>query len=277
MILKQFGLNTNFMGSLKTHGDIIERHFADRIHEVFPSYEILWSRYIGNDGHARSLPMPHGNRKTEESREKCWQRLYTILESVAICWDIEEELENIKEINSVKIYTRNLNQWMAFYAHLGRIHDMVKAIANELTRASLLKPFNDYWQERNIVLHGPKVPMKFVCNVLKVPSFGENPRKWNDKMVWSQLGPADFDFITAGVTSILRGLEPKLERLFAELNKVLPATFGWQPVVWPDVSKTNVESSLRVKYSSSTTIETYASGNGLASGTGGISGSGEAF
>lgn len=265
------------MGSLKTHGDIIERHFADRINKVFPAYEMIWSKYIGNDGHAQSLPMAYGSRGAEASREKIWQRFYTILESVAICWDIEEELEQIKEINSVKIYTKNLNQWMAFYAHMGRIHDMIKGIANVLKRPNLLKPFDDYWQERNIVLHGPKVPMKFIYNVLTVPSFGENPRKWNDKMVWSELGSADFDFIAAGVTSILRGLEPKLERLFAELYKVLPDAFGWQPVVWPDISKKNGENSLHVNYSSPSSIETYASGNGLYSGTGGISGSGEVF
>jgi hypothetical protein len=272
----EFNTNDEPLAKLKSHGDLIERYFADRIHEVILAYARFWARYIGNDGNAQALPMPNAKKDAEESRERYWQRFYTILESLAICWDIEEELIELQEIYSFKVYAKNLNQWMAFYAHLGRIHDMVKATVNELKRPDLLKPFDDYWQERNIILHGPKVPMKLVYNVLAVPSFGYSPRNWNDKMVWSQLGPADFEFIAAGVTSILRGLEPRLNRCFAELYKILPASYGWQPVVWPGASEQNDKGSLRISLSDNQSVTTYASGTGLYSGIANISGSRDA-
>lgn len=175
----QFEPKDDPLAKLKSNGDLIEQHFADRINKVIPAYTKLWAEYIGNDGKANALPMPKTKKNAEESREKYWQRFYTILESLAICWDIEEELHQIKNITSFKVYAKNLNQWMAFYSHMGRIHDMVKRTAEELKRDDLLKPFDDYWKERNIVLHGPKVPMKLVYNELAVASLGESPRDWN--------------------------------------------------------------------------------------------------
>jgi hypothetical protein len=257
------------MGTLKSNGDVIERNWSDRIHGIFPSYERFWLDYIGNDGFARSLPMPGADKGARKSRKKYWQRVYTILESVASCWEIENDLAEIEEIKSVKIYHRNINLWMAFYAHVGRIHDMVKGISKDLHRQDILKPFEDYWKERHIVLHGPKPPMQFVYNALTLPALGEQPRKWNDKMLWSELGQADFDFLAKGISSILRGLEQRLERCFAELYKVLPCENDWRKVVWQGEN----EPEFRTNISNSGGVEIYGSGNGVNSGTLNISGS----
>jgi hypothetical protein len=159
------------------------------------------------------------------------------LESLALCWDIEEDLGHFQEIKNFKVYARNLNLWMAFYSHLGRIHDMVKAIAGELNKSELLKPFDEYWKERHIVLHGPKVPMKWVYNTLAIPPLGEKPKHWNDKMVWLDLIEGDVEFIAEEVSKILRELEKRLEWSLAELRKSLPAKYGWKPVSWDTVVK----------------------------------------
>ncbi len=181
--------------------------------------------------------MPDAEKSAEQSRIKYWARLYTILESLVLCWDIQEELRRLQEIKSFKTYAQNLNLWMAFYSHLGRIHDMVKAFAGELNKPELLKPFDEYWKERHIVLHGPKVPMKWVCNTLAVPPLGAEPKQWNDKMLWRDLTARDFELLGNEVSTILGELAKRLDRCLAELRKVLPAEYGWKPVLWDSVVK----------------------------------------
>src|SRR5262245_40529486 len=106
---------------LKSDGDLIERQFAERVGEVLPSYARIWAEYIGNDGQAHALPMPGANGESLKSREEHWQRLYTIFESLALCWQIEDEITSITKINGFKDYAQNLNLWMAFHSHMGRI------------------------------------------------------------------------------------------------------------------------------------------------------------
>ena len=228
-------MSQDLIGKLKSDGDQIERQFAERIGNVLPAYARFWFEYVGNDGRAIALPMAGADKAAAESRAKYWQRLYTILESIVLCWDIEEELHRLQEVKTFKTYAQNLNMWMAFYSHLGRIHDMVKAFSGELDRPDLLKPFDEYWKERHIVLHGPKVPMKWVYNTLATPQLGQAQQRWNDKMVWHDLAASDFDFISADVSRILREVEVRLDRCIAELRKLLPATYGWKAVQWPFV------------------------------------------
>jgi len=153
-------MNIDPFKKLKSDGDFLEQCVADQVREVIPSYARIWAEYVGNDGNANALPMVGASEAAEKSRTRCWQRLYTILESLSLCWDIEEELHRLQEIKNFKIYAHNLNLWMAFYSNLGRIYDMLKGFEGELNKPELLKPFDEYWKERHIVLHGPKVPMK---------------------------------------------------------------------------------------------------------------------
>jgi len=225
-------MNIDPFTKLKSDGDFLEQHVADQVQKTIPSYARIWAEYVGNDGRENALPMLEANEVARQSRSKYWQRLYTVLESLALCWDIEEELHRFKEIKNFKHYTHNLNLWMAFYSHLGRIHDMVKAIAGELNKSELLRPFDEYWKERHIILHGPKVPMKWVYKTLAIPPLGEKPKHWNDKMVWSDLKEGDIEFIAKEVSKILRELEKRLDWCLAALGKILPEKYGWRPVLW---------------------------------------------
>jgi len=138
----------------------------------------------------------------------------------------------LQEIENLKVYAHNLNLWMAFYSHLGRIYDMVKGFEGELNKPELLRPFFEFWKDRHIVLHGPKVPMKWVYNTLAVPELGQHPAHWNDKMVWSDIKEGDIEFIADVVSKLLRELEQRLEWCFANLRKILPEKYGWKPVSW---------------------------------------------
>ena len=147
---------------IENHGDLLERHYSSLIQERIPSYARMWADYIGNDGASRALPVPNANESFLRTRDKYWERLYTLFESLALSWRIEEEVQQIEDARRPQEYMRNLNLWLGFYAHQGRIHDMVKTVAGDLSRPELLRPLEEYWKQRNIVLHGPKVPLKWV-------------------------------------------------------------------------------------------------------------------
>jgi hypothetical protein len=232
----EYQINLVPVTKLGSFGDPIERQLATRVEAVFPSYSRIWEEYVGNDGQSNALPMPGATPEAVQSRAEYWQRLYTIFESLALCWDIEHELSRVEQATIFKCYAHNLNLWMAFYCHLGRIHDMVKAIAvpAPVKRRDLVEPFNQFWKDRHIVLHGPKVPLKWVGNVVALPPLGTDPKCWNDKMLWTELKAKEFEFIAATVTSALRELERRLDWCVAELRKILPQILHWQRVVWPE-------------------------------------------
>ena len=106
-------MNVDPFKKMKSDGDFLEQQIADRIEKVMPSYTRIWVEYVGNDGHANALPMIGADEVAEQSRTRCWQRLYTIAESLALCWDIEEELHRLQEIRNFKAYVHNLNLWIA--------------------------------------------------------------------------------------------------------------------------------------------------------------------
>lgn len=121
---------------LKKRGDLIEKHFADKIQERLPSYASIWAEYVGNDGTAHALPMPGVSGEVSQSRDDYSQRAYTLLEGLVLCWDIEVRIAKIEVNKSPEDYLENLNLWTAFYSHLGRIYDMAKDIADDLDRGA---------------------------------------------------------------------------------------------------------------------------------------------
>jgi len=253
--------NADAFAKLKSYGDLVEQHYADRINAAIPSYAKIWAEYVGNDGTAHALPMPNADEQTVTSRDKYAERAYTLLESLALCWTIKDQLRNIEAVDNPEIYLQNLNLWMAYHAHIGRIYDMVQYIADDLKRPRLLTPFKEYWEERNIVLHSHKVPLMFVENVLAVPALGEKPGHWHRKMLWHELKSTDFGFLAQEVSDTLREIEAKLERFFAELRKLLPACKEWKLVNWSMVAaKGRQDASEQIRSNVSVSIMPSASG-----------------
>jgi len=216
------------------HGDDIECHLAERILNTIPSYATFWATYIGNDGRMNSLPMPQANPTAYANRETLWQSLYTLLESLALCWQLEIDLAQRERIRDFADYAWNLNAWTAFYAHLGRIHDMAEKATAQLNERRLFAPFDPFYEKRHIALHGIKVPMRWVENVLSAPPLGEAHRQWHTRMSWTELTKADFDLLSATIASTLRELEPIIDFFFSQLAQLAPSRLGLVPVQWSE-------------------------------------------
>jgi hypothetical protein len=214
-------------------GDDVEREWAVRILDRVPNYATIWEVYIGNDGSESVLPMPGATPPALEQRIEFWQRLYTLFESLALCWSIEGALILQPEVSNYKGYADNLNRWMAFYANLGRIYDMAEDVADQLRDRSLLVPLATYYQQRHIVLHGPKVPMKWVGNLLTAPELGELRGQWNDKkMRWSDVTGAEHRVLADHITRTISELEPLLDQFFGIVLCRLESRLGFKRVVW---------------------------------------------
>jgi hypothetical protein len=141
-----------------------------------------------------------------------------------------------------------------FNPSLFQLSALVSAPVN---RPDLLGPFDQFWKERHIVLHGPKIPLKWVDNVLGVPPLGVGTKGWHDKMMWEDLQRTEFEFLATTVGSCLRELERRLDWCLAELRKVLPASYDWKPVVWPMI---NAPGQSLVSYPSSSAYDSMLMG-----------------
>src|ERR1700761_4425519 len=111
---------------LKSHGDLLEGFWAERVGEVMPGYALIWAEYVGNDGGSNALPMRGCSAEAAKTREACWQCLYTIFESLALNWQCERDFPAMETIRNAEDYGKNLNAWRGFYANIGRIRDMLK-------------------------------------------------------------------------------------------------------------------------------------------------------
>ncbi len=253
---------------IRTQGDSLEKYNGDRILGVIPSYAIIWATYVGNDGSQNPLPMPGADENAYQSRTQFWQRFYTLYESLALSWDIEFFLKHRDEIKDHAGYVLNLNLWTAFYAHLGRIHDMAEKITEQLKQDSLFKPFDPFYEKRNIALHGIKMPMCWAENVLCGPILGEEKKQWHTKMQWGELGKEHFDFLSTRVSETLRGLEIVIEAFGAQVSKLVVPRLHLKPIEWPSV--VTLKASIEVLSTPLYTTQSTALIN--PSGTLGISG-----
>jgi hypothetical protein len=154
--------NTNHMTQKYTvadHGDLLEKKGATFIRDKFPNYELVWQTYIGNTGDATRALLPH--YPDEKKRESFAEHSYTTFES---CFMIQELLSSrifTADIPCIQAYIQFNQSFILFFAYLGRIHDMVLKAARDLGHldGSFEKAIKVFYEARNIVLHGKKVPI----------------------------------------------------------------------------------------------------------------------
>ena len=218
---------------IRHHGDDLERHFAEEIINRIPAYATFWATYVGNNGTQGSLAMPGKADETHTTRDSLWQYLYTLFESLALCWSIESEFLKRECISSTEDYLRNLNAWTAFYAHLGRIHDMAEKATTLIDETRLFAPFDPFYEQRHIALHGIKVPMRWADKVLCAPPLGEKARQWNTQMSWKELDKSDFEDISSPVSSTLRELEIVISNFISAVLQLADSKLGLRQVIWP--------------------------------------------
>ncbi len=185
---------------LAAHGDVLERDNADFIKSSLPGYARIWAEYIGNDGSSRPAPTPGTSLGEEEARKRSLtsQHIYTALESVlALRRLAAAQLPTTTASGTDLLDVANL--MLLAHAHMGRIRDQVKKLGELWGLPLLAGPLEDYYQRRNTVLHGAKVPFSIIqgATIIALPAEDDaDANKWGDKRsTWTDCGKAEREFL----------------------------------------------------------------------------------
>ena len=208
---------------ISKHGDILEVGYFDLLNERIPAYIEIWTRLIGNDGSAKLIQVSGLDQLVREKREIFAQYHYSAFESIV---GMKLIVDNVNKINleSIEGYIQANNEFLAFQAHAGRIPDCVKKMGEFFGIENLERHLYDYYQQRNEVLHGCKIPFMIIEGVLAIPTLmglEQDPNKWHSDKSWSEVKSEDFDFLSSYLTDSYEGIAGQLNKtLFNLLPKV---------------------------------------------------------
>lgn len=212
------------------HGDRIERRYIAIINEQLPAYGLIWSMYIGNDSKGRIPEVTGLSDAEKEKREKFSQAHYTCLESVIGMYEIIE-FTKYNQYYEIPDYIRQNNDFMAFVAHMGRIRDNVEKMGELFGIPSLPSKLSEYYQERNTVLHGAKVPFMLKEQVMFIANLkgtGVENTAWHDKMVWSKFYKDDYKeiakYLTETYNEVTSILNSCLYKVFPKIKEIKEKT-----------------------------------------------------
>jgi hypothetical protein len=214
-------------------GDWIERNYAERIRKTIPLYEIIWSRYIGNDGNGHPLPMPGLSKEREKEREKFYQAHYSAMVAVIHLQDIADEYQNsLGRVTSVFDYVHLLRDIASFMCFVGRVRDMMKKMDGALKLGGEVgNKFTDLYRKRSNYLHGPIPAQQFDPDGLvsmAVPGgVSHSEADWLDESLWSDSEHKRFeevaDFMRDTLGELLREVHAASSRILDALDATMPS------------------------------------------------------
>jgi len=142
-------------------GDAFESEYADWIRERLPSYEPIWSAFIGHDGRGWPLPIDGLNQQEERNRKKFYQAHYTFAVQVhqldKLIRSIDAKAGTVGKLSEFLAEQQGLTQVVTL---TGQIRDMFKIIDEALLmEGALCGPLQDFYAMRSHVLHGPRMPV----------------------------------------------------------------------------------------------------------------------
>lgn len=183
---------------LKRFGDKLEKKYSTLIDERLSAYELIWKLYIGHDGRGRYINIPHLADNEKIRRDNFCQFHYTCLESVICLSHIKDSITTQKTA-SFENYLDVINKLLAYQAHTGRIRDLLKEMGILFDIPNLHKELEEYYQQRNEVLHGRKLPFLEIAGDYAIPRIKgaePNDKNWHDKKSWFDVSPEDFIFLS---------------------------------------------------------------------------------
>lgn len=213
--------------TLREHGDIIEKDYAELIESRLTGYSKIWQSYIGHDGKGHHLSLDGIDEKEESIRNRFVQYHYSSLESIISMIEIVNALKGLGDVSvdskrGRKDYIFSLNFFMAFYAHAGRVRDLVKKMSEIWQQEKLIEKFEEFYQQRNNVLHEAKLPIAFIAEAIAIlPPAGkeDEQEKWGRNRIWGEVDVNLFE-------ELIGFLDKFLQDILVELNNFLESLFS---------------------------------------------------
>ncbi|MFA4907663.1 MAG: hypothetical protein WC602_05325 [archaeon] len=181
---------------LSKHGDILEQHYYSIIEKNIPAYEEIWKRYIGNNGKAKIIQVVNLPCEENSRRILFSQYHYSAFESIVCICELINDVDEI-ELSNIKNYVRLNNCFLSFQAHAGRIRDCVKKMGESFNLNYLYIELDEYYKQRNEILHGCKIPFLIIDGFYAIPKIKgikEDVEKWHDSMGWNDIQDKDGNF-----------------------------------------------------------------------------------
>lgn len=205
-------------------GDQFERQNADWIRRKLPTYETLWSQFIGNDGTAHPLPLRNLSVADETARGRFYQAHYSMAQSAKKLDDIFDQLTMV--VASSKANHTVESQFDLLFnllSRIGHIRDMVgKMDAALRIGGAAVIPLQEFYDMRSHVCHGPQMPFKLEDDIIHIPRIGRrNPStaEWDDDKQWDAMDPAKF----VPLDEFCEELVEKLFELLASIHQKIYA------------------------------------------------------
>jgi hypothetical protein len=203
------------------NGDVVEAQYAGWIRERIPEYEELWARVIGHDGKGQPLGVNPGLSLAGFKREAFFQAHYTVLITLLnldkAARNYDKELPTIKDAEDYLKLHRDITSFMA---HVGKIRDMFKIMDGALPQGpSTWKRFDDFYSQRNSVLHGPIPCITLDAGLPCLPqpaSRVATNTEWSDKSYWKDLENYRFKAVSEFFPETVRDLLPLVRAALSE-------------------------------------------------------------
>ncbi len=182
--------------NIAEQGDELEKRNTDFIFSNIPNYEKIWKVFIGNKGGERPemALMKNMSGEDEVKRRNFSEWHYTCLESFVLMNKSIQNAYNL-EVNMYDDYLNLLNYFFVFQAHSGRIRDNIGNMCEKIFESNSVAKHHslrleEFYQRRNEVLHGKKLPFNIVSGLLYIPEIKgkeEESFKWNSHKQWDEI------------------------------------------------------------------------------------------
>jgi len=203
------------MLDMKKHGDILEIAYYDKIVTALPKYEELWKLVTGNNGKAEIVKS--GDEIVDEKRKNLSQHSYTVYESLVSIFRIAHKSRKIENLED---YLDANNDFILFHAHCGRIRDCVQKIGEKLSVSNLEARLEDFYQRRNEVLHGKKLPFTILEDTFLLPTISGVdfiPSSWHDKLNWEEISFEQLNIINEVYLDLYGTMINALNSIYSKL------------------------------------------------------------
>jgi len=215
--------------TLAHHGDPIEREYSEFLDARLPSYGILWSHFVGNNGKSEVIPLSL-SEEHQALRHEVNQFTYSAIESAIVAQRCQAKVSTFVESYSQKHHLSG-NEYLdlsellfSYYAHLGRIRDLIEKLGAAIDLPGLAHDLDEYYKQRNNILHEARVPMMLTGDAIGiVPPEGliGSGRQWGKKKLWATKDDLDMHDVASLVAETTDAMLVRLETALARAHSQL--------------------------------------------------------
>lgn len=230
-------------------GDYLEVNSKDTIRQLLPNYEIIWGKYIGNDGSGKMIYIEGLTGEENINRIKFSEHFYTCMESIICMKYLSDSIKPI-DIQVHSDYINLINSFMAFHAHAGRVRDNACNILSLYFKkervVELIVQLEEIFNQRHQVLHGKKIPFRLVEGIpVFMQPMGKdfNPEKWNSSMNWAEFNNSPLACIDEYMKSTINEISKAYNNIIGNLIEPIFEFIETKKINIEDVNKSPISTS----------------------------------